>query len=181
MRWEAALVAVVLAGTGLAVVWAIGQAHRRQEVLALLQTFGSARAAALQDPRLLLVWQPLATAARRLFPKAFATLDRGVSGTFPFSGADLEQAHAAWTAAWLAFEAAHDEEYRLKADVAEQDVRRAADAEAAQLARARVSRIQHEKMERYQARYAEYIRTARTLQALLDQPSASAREADNIK
>lgn len=168
MNWPA-LALLGLAAAAAAAAWSTCRRVRRDHaLLALLQVFGPARAAALRDPRLLLVWQPLAVSARRLFPEAFERLDGTVPGAFPFSRAEIEQGHAAWTADWLAWEAAHDEESRLKIEGAEQELRRAPDAAAHALARARLDRLQHEKMERYQARYAEYVRTARALQGLVD-------------
>jgi hypothetical protein len=68
---------------------------------------------------------------------------------------------------WLAWEKAHDEEYRIRAAAAEQELARET-GDAAALARARLDRIQHEKIERYQQRYEEYVRTSKALQALLE-------------
>jgi hypothetical protein len=140
-----------------------GEAARR----AMLGTFGPAQAAVQADPTLLLTWYPLATAARQLEPHAFAALDAATRGTFPFTREQVERAHAKVSSDWLAWEQAHDEEYRLKAAVAEHDLTRAS-GEAASLARARLDRIQHEKIERYQQRYEAYIRTAKALQALIE-------------
>jgi hypothetical protein len=143
--------------------------HRRRRdssIQAILQTFGPAQAAVQSDARQLLAWQPLAEATRRLFPDTFDALDKATGKRFPFPKEVIEQAHAKWTADWLAWEKAHDEEYRLKAATAEHEIARAS-GDAAALARARLDRIQHEKLERYQQRYEEYIRTAKALQALL--------------
>lgn len=134
-----------------------------QQLLALL---GPARAAALHDARALLAWKPLADSARALFPDASATLDRTTGGTFPFTKDDVERAHARWTTEWLAWEQAHDEEYRLRAAAAELELANASPS-AAPLARGRLDRVQHEKIERYQQRYEDYIRTAKALQALI--------------
>ncbi len=133
---------------------------------AMLVTFGAAQAAVQADPALLLTWYPLAEAARELEPHAFAALDAASGTRFPFAPEQVERAHAKVSSEWLAWEQAHDEEYRLKAAAAEQDITRAS-GEAASLARARLDRIQHEKIERYQQRYETYIRTARALQALI--------------
>jgi hypothetical protein len=134
---------------------------------ATLATFGPAQAAVQTDPSLLLVWYPLAAAARQLEPHAFEALDRVSGRTFPFTRDQVERAHARVSSEWLAWEQTHDEEYRLKAAAAEQDLA-AASGDAAALARARLDRIQHEKIERYQQRYEAYIRTARALQALVE-------------
>jgi hypothetical protein len=133
---------------------------------AALDTFAAAQAAVLADPTQLVTWYPLAQAARKLDPGTFAALDAAAGGTFPFSREQVERAHARVSTDWLAWEQAHDEEYRVKAAAAEQDLGRAS-GEAATLARARLERIQHEKIERYQQRYEAYIRTAKALQALL--------------
>jgi hypothetical protein len=154
-----------------AILWVLvtRELRRRRHdaaVQSMLQTFGQAQAAVLQDPRQLLVWHPLAETSRRLFPAAFATLDAAAGGRFPFTNASIERAHARVSSEWLAWEKAHDEEYRIKGAAAEQEVAAAA-GERAALARARLDRIQHEKIERYQQRYEEYVRTSKALQALL--------------
>jgi hypothetical protein len=160
----AILVAVLILG------WRIRNETDRRDrdarIHAALQTFGPAQAAVLADPRQLIAWYPLARAARKLQPETFAILDTATGATFPFTTEQVERAHAKVSSDWLAWEAAHDEEYRLKAAAAEQELGRAA-GEAATLAKARLDRIQHEKIERYQQRYEEYVRTAKALQALL--------------
>ncbi len=140
--------------------------NRDAQIHAAVQTFGPAQAAVQHDPGQLLVWHPLAEANRQLFPTAFTALDEATGGRFPFSKETIERAHAKVSGDWLAWEKAHDEEYRLKAAGAEQELGRAS-ADGVALARARLDRIQHEKIERYQQRYEEYIRTAKALQALL--------------
>jgi hypothetical protein len=154
-----------------AVVWLLItrelQRRRHEATLqAMVETFGPAQAAVQLDPRQLLAWHPLAEASRKLFPAAFASLDAAAGGRFPFSQDVVERAHAKVTSEWLAWEKAHDEEYRIKGAAAEQELAAAA-GEAAALARARLDRVQHEKIERYQQRYEEYVRTAKALQALL--------------
>ena len=139
---------------------------RDATILALLQTFGPAQAAAQQDPKQLLTWYPLAEASRKLFPDAFSALDGATGGRFPFAKDAVERAHAKVSSDWLAWEMAHDEEYRLKAAAAEQELRQAG-GDAGALAKARLDRIQHEKIERYQQRYEDYVRTSKALQALL--------------
>jgi hypothetical protein len=165
------VVAAIYGGILAAILWCLItrelQALRRQSAIhAMLQTFGEGQAAVLSDPRQLLAWYPLARAARQLEPAAFAAIDAATGRSFPFTRDDAEQAHAKISSDWLAWEKAHDEEYRIKAADAEQ-VLRASTGDAAAVARARLDRIQHEKIERYQQRYEEYIRTGRALQALL--------------
>ena len=158
--------AVLAAIVWLLVTRELEHGRRDAAIQAALQTFGPAQAAVLSEPRQLLVWYPLAQAARTLQPEAFAALDAALGRTFPFTREQLEQAHARVSSDWLAWEQAHDEEYRLKAAEAEAAIPRG-DADAAAVARARVQRIQHEKIERYQQRYEAYIRDAKALQALL--------------
>jgi uncharacterized protein with LGFP repeats len=154
-----------------ALVWLTYTAVRRRErnaaIHALVQTFGPAQAAAFADPAQLIAWHPLAEASRKLFPEAFAALDAATGARFPFPTAVVERAHAKVSSDWLAWEKAHDEEYRIRAAAAEQELARET-GDAAALARARLDRIQLEKIERYQQRYEEYVRTSKALQALLE-------------
>jgi hypothetical protein len=158
---------------GAAVAWAAvhvasavrsAGAHTMQaRQLQLLQLFGPAIATVKTDPRGLLVWQPLAKTARSLFPTEFAALDRAAGATFPFTREQIEAAHSAWTADWLAWEQHHDAEYKLKAAQAEHD---SAALGPSTLARARIESVEREKLELYHRRYQDYIRTAKALQAL---------------
>jgi len=162
-----ALALVSLALVLLAMIVRECRALRLEATLqAMLQTFGDALGAVHQDPRLLLAWHPTAESARKLFPVAFASLDAARGERFPFPRDLIERAHARWTTEWLAWERSHDEEYRIKAASVEQEIG-ATSGEAAKLVKARLDRVQHEKIERYQQRYEEYIRTAQALQALL--------------
>jgi hypothetical protein len=166
------LAALIIAG---AMIWSALRIAReiesarsaaaRGRSLQLLELFTAGIAAAEADPRALLVWQPMARAARDLFPEETAAIDRAAGSTFPFSRERLQAAHAAWTADWLAWEGTHDAEYKLKAVAAEHD---AATAAGSPLGRARVDAIEREKLEKYQRRYEEYIRVAKALQALID-------------
>jgi hypothetical protein len=135
----------------------------RTRSLELVALFAPGMAAAAADPRALLTWQPLAAAARQMFPESFQLLDQTSGGRFPFSAAQLQAAHAHWTADWLAWEHAHDGEFKLKAAAAEAEI--AAPGGGA-LARARLDSVEREKLERYQRRYAEYVQVAKALQAL---------------
>ena len=133
---------------------------RTQRVFAM---FAPAIGAAAADPQALLVWEPLARTARRLFPAEFAELDRASGGSFPFGRERIQAAHAQWTAEWLAWELAHDAEYKLKA--AELGRELAASADPA-LARARLDAVEHERLASYQRRYEGYVKVAKALQAL---------------
>jgi hypothetical protein len=130
----------------------------------LLQTFAPGIAAAQSDPRALLAWQPLARTARQLFPGEFAALDRAAGGAFPFGREQLEAAHSRWTAEWLAWERNHDAAFKLKAALVEDEL---ASSGGSPLVRARLDAVEREKLDLYQRRYEEYIRTAKALQALL--------------
>lgn len=142
----------------------------RDRTVRLLALFAPGMAAAASDPRILLSWQPLAAAARVLFPSEFAGLDRAVGTAFPFSTAQIEDAHARWTADWLAWEDAHDREYKLKAAALEQDLGLEVSSAAG---RARVEAVTREKLERYQRRYEDYRRVSKALRALLEDPPRS--------
>jgi hypothetical protein len=131
-------------------------------IATLLTLFAPALIETQRDPRAFLVWQPIARAARQLFPSECAALDTATGGRFPFPAERIEAAHAQWTADWLAWELAHDTEYKLKTAVAEQEVAQGGTAAA----RARLDAVEREKLDLYQRRYSEYVRTAKALQAL---------------
>jgi hypothetical protein len=135
-----------------------------------LATFAPAAAAVQQDPRQLLVWYPIAQTSRRLFPDAFAQLDRAANGTFPFSKEQLRAAHARCSSEWLAWERAHDAEFSLKAAEVQNDMERAGQspAHASPLLRTRLAAIEQEKLEKYQQRYEEYVKTAKALAAFAE-------------
>jgi hypothetical protein len=138
------------------------EASRSRSML-LLQLFAPGLGAVQADPRALLVWQPLAKTARQLFPAEFATLDRAAGATFPFTAEQLQAAHAQWTAEWLAWEYAHDAEYKLKAAMVEHEI----DVhEASPFLRSKLDAVEREKLGLYQRRYQEYVRVAKALQAL---------------
>jgi hypothetical protein len=139
-------------------------AGRGDQAAALLAMFAPALTAAQQDPRALLVWQPIAKAARQLFPEEFASLDRAMGAAFPFPRERIEAAHGQWTADWLAWELAHDTEFKLKVATAEHEL---AGQSAGGVARARLDAIEREKLDLYQRRYADYVKTAKALQALV--------------
>lgn len=156
--------AVVLAGRQLAAAIDRSRAEAaRGRSAALLAMFAPALAAAEADPRAVLVWQPLAQVARQQHPDAFAELDRASGGGFPFTPERLQAAHARWSADWLAWEAAHDAEYKQKAAEAEEALARAGGSPAL---KARLALVEREKLERYQQRYTEYVQVAKALQAL---------------
>ena len=162
---------IVAAAIGWAAVQIVGELRAartatatNEQAAAMLTLFVPALTATQHDPRAFLVWQPIANAARQLFPDAFAALDRAAGGAFPFPKERIEAAHAQWTADWLAWELAHDTEYKLKTTAAEQEV---AAHGASPVTRARLDAVEREKLDLYQRRYAEYVRTAKALQALI--------------
>lgn len=158
------IAAAVVWGT-LRVTQAIGASRsidQRAGTLELMTLFAPGIAAAADDPRALLAWQPLAATARKIFPAEFSALDQASGGRFPFSVATIEAAHARWSADWLAWEGSHDTRYKLKAAEAEREL--ATDAKAL---RTRLDAIDREKVELYQQRYSDYVRVSRSLQAFL--------------
>ena len=160
------IAAIVLAGL---IGWAVDQIRRemraarqaaqRAQSLTILSLFSPALAAVQDDPKALLVWQPLAAAVRKLFPEECASLDSAMGSSFPFGAEVISTAHARWTADWLAWEGAHDATYKVKIAVARRD----ADSVDG---RARLDALEREKLDLYQRRYEEYIRVARALQKL---------------
>ena len=143
------------------------QRARRHEarLVALLQTFGPLVGRTQDHPQELLTWEPLARAARRLFPAEFDALDGATGGRFPFTRDTLQAAHARWTTAWLSWERAHDDEFKLKAAAIEREIERLEPGAAGE-ARARLQTVEREKLQRYQDRYAEYVTVSKALAAL---------------
>ena len=139
------------------------EAGVRDRALRLAAMFAPGLAACAGDARALLVWQPLAVVARKAWPQECALLDAAAGGRFPFTNDQLQAAHSRWTADWLAWERTHDGEYKLKAVAAEADL---AASGGAPLMRARAEAVEREKLDLYQRRYEEYVRTAKALQAL---------------
>ena len=150
------------------VLWRIGDELRRTRRQATLQqliaTFAPAVAAGQQDPRQIVIWYPLAQASRTLFPDAFTELDAAAGGAFPFTTDQLKAAHSRWTADWLAWERAHDAEYSVKSAQVQDEIDRV-QGQASPLLRTRLAAVEQQKLERYQQRYEEYIKTAKALAA----------------
>ena len=174
------IAAIIVAG---AIVWgclqivggmrALQREMERVRVLDLLSLFRGALDGTGADARSLLAWEPVVRVARQLFPDEVATLDQAWGAAFPFGTARVEAAHAQWTTEWLLWERAHDADYKLKAAVAEEELKR---SEGSPAARARLEAIEHEKLERYQRRYEEYVRIGKALQALAPPARAAGRE-----
>ena len=158
---------VLLAAAAITIaLWRIGvelQRRRQQTTLQyLLAMFAPGIIAAHNDPRQMLIWHPLAQTSRKLFPGAFTQIDAAHNGAFPFTKEHLKAAHARWTAEWLAWERAHDAEYSVKAAEVQDEIDRVS-GQASPLLRTRLAAVQQQKLERYQQRYEEYIKTAKAL------------------
>ena len=140
--------------------------YRRAQLLtALLAMFGPVAAKARSEPRELVEWVGVAATARVLFPDLFRDLDAASGGRFPFPTDLVEQAHARWTSQWLAWERAHDLEYRRRSDDVEAKLAGASPNEVSGV-RAQLSAIEQEKLQRYQDRYEEYVRLGKALSEL---------------
>jgi hypothetical protein len=161
------VVAAVGGATGLLAVTTLRARRRDAQILGLLGTFGPVVERALQDPRVLLAWHPIAEEARRSFPEAFAAIDPSGTDRFPFSARQLEAAHARWSADWLAWERHHDAEYRQKIEAISNPSGQSGGAES-RLSQTRLESLEREKLERYQQRYEEYVQVSRALAALTD-------------
>lgn len=166
---NALAIAALLCGALVYTVWRLrGELHARRREATLQQmlaTFAPAAAAAQQDPRQMVVWYSLAQTSRTLFPEAFKELDAAAGGAFPFTKEQVKAAHARCTSDWLAWERAHDAEYALKTAQVQDEIDRA-QTPASPLLRTRLAALEQQKLERYQQRYEEYIKTAKALAAL---------------
>jgi hypothetical protein len=100
-----------------------------------------------------------------LLPDAFKDLDAASGGSFPFTREQIQNAHARCTAQWLAWERAHDAEYSVKTAEVQEAIDRSS---ATPLLRTRLAALEQQKLERYQQRYEEYIKTAKALAALAE-------------
>lgn len=176
---EFALVVVAAAIWYAAILVSTALRRRQQEaqLLELLAIFAPASERAHADPRALLAWYPVAAAARRAFPVAFAILEDDGEARFPFGAADLEAAHARWSTDWLDWERRQDAEHRARREAVEAELGQATD-EAAPPLRARLEALEQEKLEQYQRRYEEYVRVSRALKELSEtEPAASPRSS----
>lgn len=142
------------------------QRHELQ-VQNLLMMFGPAIAAVHAEPTRLLAWYPLAQKSRTLFPDAFVELDKAFGGRFPFSKDQVQAAHARCSSDWLAWERSHDAEFALKAAQVEDEIARAG-GPPSPLLRTRLAALEQQKLERYQQRYEEYIKTAKALASFVE-------------
>jgi hypothetical protein len=172
-----------IAATG-AIVWgatrvvaALGEITKQTaqaRPLELLTLFAPAVVQAAADPRAIIAWHPIVATARTLYPDDFAALDRAAGVRFPFHDEQIHNAHARWTAEWLAWEYAHDGTYKLKSAQAEADLQASG---GAALARARLDAIEREKLELYQVRYEQYVKVAKALMALTSPAGSAGRSS----
>lgn len=164
----------LLAGAAIAyTLWRVGELLERQRhdmaIQQLLATFAPAAAAVQQDPKQLLAWYPLAQTSRKLFPDAFKELDQAAGSAFPFTKQQLQAAHARCSSEWLAWERAHDAEYSVRtAEVQDEIDRTGQPGQASPLLRTRLAAVDQQKLETYQQRYEEYIKTAKALAAFVE-------------
>jgi hypothetical protein len=142
----------------------------RGRALAIVQLFAPALESVRDDPRVLLVWQPLSRAVRQLYPVESAAVDRANGGAFPFGRDMMAAAHARWTSDWLTWEQTHDADYKLKAALLHAELAAAGESP---VSRARFEALEREKLALYQRRYEEYTRVAKALQALATTSTAS--------
>jgi hypothetical protein len=143
----------------------LAEERRRERRLSIATLFAPALSQVQDDPKALLVWQPLAKTLRAQFPQEFTALDAAASSTFPFSRDVIGAAHSRWTTEWLAWERTHDATYKLKALEAEHPSGGSSDPA---VVRARLDAVEREKLDVYQRRYEDYTRTAKALQNLLE-------------
>ena len=171
---EFALVVVAAAVWYAAILVSTALRRRQQDkqMLELLAIFGPACERAHADPRALLAWYPVAAAARRAFPVAFAILENDGEARFPFGAADLEAAHARWSTDWLDWERRQDAEHRVRREAVEAELEHATEETAPPL-RTRLEALEREKLEQYQRRYEEYVRVSRVLKNLSEAEPAS--------
>lgn len=164
------LVVATIVAAGAAIVGVVERArrdgrrrHRERLIAALLTSI--APAAARADPRELCGWGPVAVTARALFPDIVAAIESRTGERFPFPRETVEEAHARWTAEWLAWERGHDADFRQRSIVLEAELQATGDA-GLPAGRARMAALDDEKLQAYQHRYEEYVRIGNGLAAL---------------
>ena len=142
--------------------------RQHQEGLAVVLLASLAPNAARGEPRDLLAWRPTADAARRMFPDAVRDIERRTGEAFPFSHDAIDDAHARWTAEWLAWERRHDIEFKQRTSALEAELRDGDGVGSTPAGRARLAALEDEKLQAYQQRYEEYVRVGNGLTALKD-------------
>ena len=140
--------------------------QHREHLAAVLLT-SLIPAAVRGQPRDLLAWRLAADNARRMFPDAVDAIERRTGEMFPFSRDVVDEAHARWTADWLAWERRHDLEFKQRTSALEAELVAAGGDTPA--GRARLAALEDEKLQAYQQRYEEYVRVGNGLTALKEQ------------
>ena len=136
---------------------------RREELrLRLLTLFAPSLARVQDNPQELVAWSRVASQARALFPDEFKQLDLIQGERFPFSKVIVDDAGARWATRWLAWERAHDAEYKQKAEEIQAELKTAENQEIGKFER-RLQLIEQEKLLTYQERYEEYVRVSKSL------------------
>ncbi len=144
--------------------------QHREHLAALLLT-ALAPAAARGEPRDLLALRSVADTVHRMFPDAVGAIEQQTGEGFPFAQDVIDDAHARWTAEWLAWEHRHDAEFKQRASVLEAELLDAGNETPA--GRARLASLEDEKLQAYQRRYEEYVRIGNGLTAL--------KERENVR
>lgn len=164
-----------------AVVLLVAERERRErrrqhrEQLAALLLAGVGPAVARADGRELLGWRSVATALREVLPDAVRAIEQGTGRPFPFPREVVDDAHARWTADWLAWERAHDIRFRQRTSALEAELRDRGEGGTA-AGQAQLAALDDEKLQDYQRRYEEYVRVGKALAALAEggtEPRAS--------
>ena len=157
--------------------------HREQLIALLLVGVGPAVARA--DGRELLGWGRVAATLRGLLPDAVRAIERRTGEPFPFPREVVEDAHARWTADWLAWERAHDIRFRQRTSALETELQKSGESGTAS-GQARLAALDDEKLQDYQRRYEEYVRVGKELatlagggaEPLVDDPSLAPDRAN---
>ena len=142
--------------------WDRRRQHRERLAAMLLTSL--APAAARSEPRDLLAWRGAADSARRLFPDAVGAIERQTGESFPFPHEVVDDAHARWTADWLAWERRHDADFKQRATALDAELQAAGDNPT--VVRTRLAALDDQKLQAYQERYEEYVRIGNGLAAL---------------
>ena len=137
--------------------------HREQLMALLLASVGPAVARA--DGPELLGWRRVAAMLRGLLPEAVRAIEHRTGEPFPFPREVVEDAHARWTADWLAWERAHDIRFRQRTSALETELRERGESGTAS-GQARLAALDDEKLQDYQRRYEEYVRVGKELATL---------------
>lgn len=169
------VLAAVCGWVGLLGIQILRARRRDAQILQLLDIFGPVVDRVRSDPHVLLTWYPVASAARQMFPDAFAAISQAGVEPFPFGETALETAHARWTTDWLEWEHRNDGNSRRNRETIGLEIERSQGA-AAQAARDRLDALERDSLEQYQRKYEEYVKVSRALGALTATPTQVHRD-----